>query len=110
MKELWTQAWIFSGNAIFAQAEGSSGFDFARVTSSITVTGSPLVMRPMTSPASPARLRKFTRLATTTADPAVRGTVFNSGGGAEGFFAAFFLVAAGLVAGAGFTVSAGLVP
>src|SRR5262245_35877352 len=93
---------------IFAHAEGSSGLERLRVTSSMTVTGSPLVMRPMTSPASPARLRTLTRLATTTAGPALRGTVLNSGAAAA-FLVVFFLAGAGFFSAAGFTVSAGVV-
>src|SRR5690242_16774012 len=66
------------GNAILAQADGSSGPDFFRRISSITVTESPLLSRPMTSPLSPAWPRTLTLLAITTAGPATRGTVRRS--------------------------------
>src|SRR5438876_2012674 len=38
-----THTWVVAGRTIFAQADGSSGPEFLSVTSSSTVTGSPLV-------------------------------------------------------------------
>src|SRR3989442_9804286 len=91
----------------FAQADGSSGPEFLRVTSSSTLTIWPLVKRVSTSLLSLAWPRTLTLLAMTTTEPATRGTLFNSAPGGFFFVADFFSVLffavfffSGLLAGA----------
>src|ERR1051326_464887 len=87
MNEVLTQTGALVGKRIFAQAEGSSGAEFLRLTSSRTVTCWPLVRWVTTSLFSLAWPRTLTLLASQTAGPGFRGTVANRG-------VAFFLVAA----------------
>src|SRR3954470_5943243 len=91
------------GKTIFAHADGSSGPELLCTISSSTVTGAPLVRRVTTSLFNLDCARTLTLLATTTAGPAISGTVFNSALGAffaadffsDFFFADFFALAAG---------------
>src|SRR5215469_9076415 len=78
MKLVLIQACAPAGNAIFAQADGSSGPESLRTISSITVTGWLFVRRVRISLLSWGFPRTLTWVATHTAGPATSGTVFSS--------------------------------